>query len=91
MAGEVVRSAQEKDKTKPDGRGAEGGPWELAQSGVGRHFQRETVQSPEGAWPCCVFSKPPRGWWGWSRVSEARRRRDWQGGDGGRPKACVPR
>ena len=30
MAGEVVRSAQEKDKTKPDGMGVEGGHWELA-------------------------------------------------------------
>lgn len=51
MAGEVVRCDQEKDKIKPDGRGGEGGPWELAQSGVGRHFQREAEQSPEGAWP----------------------------------------
>ena len=46
MAGEVVRSAQEKDKTKPDGRGAEGGPWELAHiiMSNAKHINKDKAQ-----------------------------------------------
>lgn len=35
-----------------------------------------------------MFSKQPRGWWGWSSVSEARRR-DWQGGHSGRLRSYL--